>query len=112
MPLDMASLQSTSSPRNGESGMRVELKGLGSRTRKLADGRIRYYATAWRSERGAKAPVIARGDGRTLDEARAAAAAELATEAGQARLQAARDNRKARARPIPPSRRTVAGAAA
>lgn len=58
--------------------MHVNIKGLGSRTKRLADGTIRFYITAWRTQPGeGGAPVIAQGDGRTLDQARLMATAQL-----------------------------------
>lgn len=58
--------------------MHVNIKGLGSRTKRLADGTVRFYITAWRTQPGESgAPVIAQGDGRTLDQARLVATAQL-----------------------------------
>lgn len=72
--------------------MRVDVKGLGSGTKILADGTVRYYLRAWR---GRGAPVIAEGDGRTLDEARTAALAVLALPATLARLNELRGEHEA-----------------
>jgi site-specific recombinase XerD len=94
--------------------MQIDIKGLGSRTFKPASGGVRYYITAWRTTSGEdKAPEIARGDGRTLDEARAAAYAKLELPAVQARLvdlRRERAERKAvRAVPVTSSNRYIDG---
>jgi site-specific recombinase XerD len=78
--------------------MHVEITGLGSRTKKLAGGGVRYYITAWRTQPGEPgAPVIARGDGRTLDAAREAALQDLAAPALMEKLNTLRAERQAKA---------------
>lgn len=76
--------------------MNVQLKGLGTRTKRLAGGRIRYYITAWRTQPGEPgAPVIATADGPTLEAARHAAQRKLAEPAVIEAIATARGEREA-----------------
>lgn len=66
--------------------MQLKVRGMRTATKRLADGRIAYYAYAYRG-----GPLIAKGEGATKDEARKALDAELALPANMAKLAAARD---------------------
>lgn len=77
--------------------MRVNVTGLGSRTKRLADGTIRFYVTAWRTQPGeAGAPVVVFADGRTTDLARAGVEAALALPETLAKIAALREERDAK----------------
>lgn len=89
--------QGTSWLKCGLDAMHVNVKGLGSRTKRLADGNIRYYATAWRTQPGESgAPVVAQADGRTLAEARDAVAKQIVEPAIMERIGALRAERDAK----------------
>ncbi|MEL7445579.1 MAG: tyrosine-type recombinase/integrase [Pseudomonadota bacterium] len=63
-------------------------------TKKLADGRITYYAYAWKG-----GPLVGKGVGKSKDEARAAMEADLASPDGMARVMAARNAQKIKPAP-------------
>lgn len=66
--------------------MQLRVKGVRTATKKLAGGRVAYYAYAWQG-----GPLIAKGEGYSKDAARADLERILATPAMMAKLAAARD---------------------
>lgn len=74
--------------------MQLKVKGMHTATKKLADGRITYYAYAWR-----KGPLIARATASNKDAAFEQLQAALTQPEAMAKLSAAREVREQKATP-------------
>lgn len=69
--------------------MQLKVTGMWTATKKLADGRVTYYAYAWKG-----GPLIAKGVGPSKDSARAAMEQALSGPDAMAKLAAAREAQK------------------